>query len=506
MLQKFRNMAKWGVIALVLAFVATIVLEWGANVSDARGTPYAVKVNGEEISFEEIERAYGQRIENAGILSDTEQRTIYKAVVDDLIAQRLVVQEAERLGLQATAREIVDQTRERLFRNEDGVLDLGRFARARRDLPASQWAAYEKVIGQDITQWKAYNWVAGSVVVTPDDLLDYYNLRYQRAQLRHILVRPGSFVSEERAKAHYDAHGDSFMIAERVRGRHILFRVPPGAPPEQKFAARSLAEATLLRIQGGEPFARLFAQARTDTVNPVLAEDLDWFYRGQMVPAFDSVAFSWPVGVPTGIIETEFGFHIAVFDARQAPHRQAYAEVAEGIRAQLSGESETRRARELAASLRERVLAGEDLSALARRYSSGRSAAQGGLLGDVIPGEMTPELYPDSGSLERIGREVGTMGANRSIVLDPAISRAVFELEVGKVSDVLHSGHGFHVARIERRRGGDPELWSAFQDRTEREYVEFLKNQLYRDWIAGVRKSADIVMAESVRARIERAD
>ncbi len=503
MLQKFRNMAKWGVIALVLAFVATIILEWGANVSDTRGTPYAVKVNGDEISFEEVDRAYGQRLENAGNLTETDQQKLYKTVVDELVGARLAMQEAERLKLRATDHEIVDQTRERLFRNEDGNLDLGRFARARRDLPASQWAAYEKVIGEDITQWKVYNWVSGSVVVTPEELRDYYNLRYQRALLRHILVRPGSFVAEANAKAYYDAHGDSFIIGERVRGRHILFRLAPGADAEQRFAARSRAEALLLRLRAGENFGRLFAQFKADTMSPAHAEELDWFQRGQMVPAFDTVAFNWPVGIPTEIIETEFGYHIALFDAHEMPHRQAYADVADGIRNTLSGDSEVARAKALAEDLRRRIAEGADFAALARQFSSGKSASNGGLLGDVIPGEMTPELYPDSGSLERIGSEVGNFGTGRSIVLDPAITRAVFDLEVGKPSDVIQSGHGFHVVRIERRRGGNPDLWDNFRVSTEREYRDFLKNQLYRDWLDALRKRADIVYAESVRSRME---
>lgn len=504
MLQKFRNMTKWGMLGIIAVFLLTIVLEWGANISGKNVTPYAVKVNGDEISFEEIDRAYGQQMEKAVDVSETEQQTIYASVVDELIAQRLALQEAHRLRLDATSQEIVEQTRERLFRNEQGQLDMERFKRARRDLPAAQWAGYEKVIGQDITQWKIYNWIAASVVVTPGELRDYYNLRYQRALLRHILIRPGSFIPEAISQAFYASHSDTFMIAERVRGRHILFRLPQNATPDAKIDARSRAEAVLLRINSGESFNKLYAEAKADTGAPVLAEELDWFSRGQMVAAFDSVAFIWPTGRPTEIIETEFGYHIALFDAHEMPHVQPYAEVAEGIRAKLAGDSEIRRARELAKQLHGRLVAGEDFAALAGQYSSGKSAAQGGLLGEVIPGEMTPELYPDSGSLERIGKEVGNFGANRSIILDPAITRAVFDLEVGKISDVIQSGHGFHVMRIERRRAGDPTLWSTFQDRTESEYREFLKKQIYQDWITKVKARATIEYAESVRTRLHR--
>jgi parvulin-like peptidyl-prolyl isomerase len=497
-------MTKWGVIIVVVAFVLTIFGDWGAKVGGWTQSPWAMKVAGEEISFDMIDRVVGQREQNAGELTDTMRREIYRNAIDEIIGERLALKEAERLGLRATEQEIVTQTRDQLFRNEDGSVDMGRFIRARRDIPASQWTHYEKIIADNVSLWKVYHFVTSAVVVTPAELRDYFDLRYQRASIRHILIRPGDFIPEAAARAFYSARPDSFMIQERVKGRHILFALPRDPSPQDQANARGLAEAALIRLRGGENFNRLFASMKEDTSGRIIAQELDWFHRGQMVPEFDSIAFTWPVGRVTEIITTQFGYHVAIFDAHEMPRLRPFAEVADAIRAQLARESEVLAARELAESLAERIKSGEPMDDLARRHSSGRSRERGGFLGDVTPGEMTPELYPDTGALERIGREVATIADDgRTIILDPSITRAILDLEKGALSEVLRSIHGFHVVRIENRRPADETLWVDFRERVEGEYRNYLKNQLYTDWRKTLRDRYTIQYSDSVKSRMD---
>ncbi len=496
-------MTKWGILVVVFAFVVTIFADWGARMTGWSHAPYAIKVEGEEITFDQVDRLENSRAEGRGEMSDTDRVKLYTQVVDDLIAEQLGLAQAARMGLGATNQEVVEQTRDRLFRDERGQFDPGRYQRARRDIPSAEWAQYERMFRNDITLWKIYNFVASGVVIPPGELRDYFNVRYQRAGLRHILIRPGDFVTAEEARAYYESHGDSFLVKERVRGRHVLFPVDANTPADQKMAAFSRAEAVRIRLQAGESFDKIYREALADTSQTVLAQDLDWFGRGDMVPEFDSVAFTWPTRRATEIIETRFGYHVAYFDAHEMPHRQAYADVEDAVRARLSGESQALEAKRLAEDLGRRIAAGESFEDLARRYSSGRSRDRGGWMGDVIPGEMTPELYPDSGSLERIGRELGTLGQQGRVFIDPSITKLIFDLEVNKVSDVVASNHGFHIVRIERRREADPEIWEEQHEQVQREYADLLKNQLYRDWIASIRKNASIKMSDYIKRRIE---
>lgn len=497
-------MTKWGVGFIIVIFVVTIFADWGANYSGMRTAKHAFAIDygwfesKEEIPFDVISRRLTAREAQFSELSDTERRDIYKNVIDEIISERLAIHEAKERGLTATHAEIIT----RLFTNDQGSFDQARYEAAQRGGEGTQLAYYEKVYAEDLSLYKIFNAITTAIAIPTGEIDDFHNLRFQRARLRHILIRPGNFVSIETARKFYDQHPDSFVIPERVKGRHILFALPENPTPQSKADARGRAEVALLRIRGGESFNKVFAENKADTTGTALAQELDWFIRGQMVPAFDSVAFRQPVGIPTEIIETKFGYHIALFDAHEMAHHENFDDVVEGVRASLATDSEIMRAKALADDIQKKIASGEPFEALAREFSNGASGGNGGLLGDVIPGEMTPELYPDTVSRERIGKEVGTIGAGDKIVLDPSITQQLFELEIGKVSDVVASRHGFHILRIEARRGGDPDLRRKMEETLRTEYQSVIRRQIFNEWTKALRAKVTIEFSDDVKARL----
>jgi len=503
MLSKFRNMTKWGILIIVAVFIIAIFADWGGKMTGLSITPYAMKINGEKILFDQIDGIESSRMENKSDLTDTDRRKIYSGVLDDIVREHLSLEAAQKIGMLATEQEVVTQTRDRLFRNEQGQLEAERYKRARREVSSAEWSHYEDMIRNDITLWKIFNFVTGGIEVTPAELRDYFNLRYQRATLSHILIRPGDFVPIEKAKTYYETHPDSFMIDERIKGRHILFPVRNNMTPAEKLEVRSRAEALLIRLQSGEKFGNIFSSALKDTSGAVIAQELDWFQKGQMVPEFETVAFHWPVNAPTKIIETQFGYHVAYFDAHEARHRQSFDDVSDGLKAALAGDSEINKAKRLIEDIAKRIKNGESFEELARKYSSAKSGARGGLVGNVIPGEMTSDLYPDTNTLKMVGLEMGTLGENGKVYIDPEINRVIFDLEASKISDVIVSSHGFHIVRLEARKPADPKVWETQIFSVENEYREFLKNQIYQDWITELRKKANIEYTESIRKRLE---
>ncbi|MCC6741607.1 MAG: peptidylprolyl isomerase [Planctomycetia bacterium] len=103
-------------------------------------------------------------------------------------------------------------------------------------------------------------------------------------------------------------------IAVRWRASHILIRwkgttrCPPGVT-RSKDEARKLAEDLLRQLEEGADFAKL-ATGNRDCPSKAKGGDLGVFGPGQMVPAFEAALKGLEVGKLSGIVETEFGWHV----------------------------------------------------------------------------------------------------------------------------------------------------------------------------------------------------
>ncbi len=116
-------------------------------------------------------------------------------------------------------------------------------------------------------------------------------------------------ITAEQSKKFYDENSDKFKKSESVHASHILIGVDPKATPEEKQKAKLKADELLKQVKGGADFAEL---AKKDSTCPSGKNggDLGEFGRGQMVKPFEDAAFALKQGETSGVVETQFGYHI----------------------------------------------------------------------------------------------------------------------------------------------------------------------------------------------------
>ncbi len=135
-------------------------------------------------------------------------------------------------------------------------------------------------------------------------------------------------VSDSEAKEYYDNNQNFFKSEESVHVRHILVDT------------KEKAEELLAELQNGADFVEL---AKENSVGPTgpSGGDLGFITRGQTVDAFDEVAFTLGIGELSGVVETEFGFHIIKAEDKREAGVVPFEEVLEVLKGQLLNEKKS---------------------------------------------------------------------------------------------------------------------------------------------------------------------
>ena len=130
---------------------------------------------------------------------------------------------------------------------------------------------------------------------------------------------------------YFAEHKSEFSKGERVLAQHILV-TPDGDAATSKSEAYEKINAIRERIVSGAKTFESEAAEHSTCPSGKEGGSLGWFARGMMVPEFDSEAFAMALGDISGIIETQFGYHIIKKTDHEKASETEFSDVREQIR------------------------------------------------------------------------------------------------------------------------------------------------------------------------------
>lgn len=137
-------------------------------------------------------------------------------------------------------------------------------------------------------------------------------------------------IGDKETKEFYDKNPNKFTAKDRVRAAHVLIMSSTKDDAADK-KAKEKAEAVLAKLKGGADFA---ATAKTESEDKGSGErggDLGWFTREDMVPEFADAAFAMEPGKLSGLVKSQFGYHIIKVFEKKPSGKIPYEEAKEGL-------------------------------------------------------------------------------------------------------------------------------------------------------------------------------
>ena len=365
------------------------------------GNRAVAEVAGSDIKQSEWDAVHREQMERVrrqmpGVdirLFDTPQ--MRKQTLDMLVRERVMLAAADQLKLVTT-----DERLQRLFMTESQFAQLRNAdGSVNKELLAAQGMSSETFaqrLRQDLTLRQVMEGVQGTVFAPPavaatalDALLQQREVQVQRFEAKDYLamvdpseaeieayykdpahaaqfqapeqarieylvldvdaLKAGIRVPEEDLKKYYSENKSRYSTPEERRASHILIKADKNAPEDQRAKAKAKAEALLAEVKANP--SRFAELAKKNSQDPGSAErggDLDYFGRGAMVKPFEDVAFTLKPGEISGVVESDFGYHIIQVTGARGGGTRSYEQVRPEIEAEVRTQLAQKRFSEVA--------------------------------------------------------------------------------------------------------------------------------------------------------------
>ena len=141
--------------------------------------------------------------------------------------------------------------------------------------------------------------------------------------------------TEDEVAAFYEAHKEQYVEPEQVLCQHILVK---GSGDKALDKIKEIRE----RIVSGKSDFAEEAKKHSDCPSGAEGGSLGWFGRGMMVPEFDKCAFEMKKGEVSGVVSTQFGYHIIYKADEKGGGEQTLVDVHDQIKDLLRHEARGR--------------------------------------------------------------------------------------------------------------------------------------------------------------------
>ena len=448
-----------GGLLLVICVMMVITLVPGGLFGDYFGSSVTTagvlaKVGTEDISLQQVAqraRMIGRQ-QFRGNVPPAMMPFLMQRAADGMITQGALAYEADRMGLGASDKELVDY----LHHGQFGELFFpgGNFIGQQQyeDFVQNQFglsvAEFEKELKNQIAQQKLLAAISAAAtvsdkeieeqvrkqgtkvkfdyaVLTLDDVKkqikvtdvelrafydqnkqQYVNSIPEKRKARYILIDTAKLaasvpVTQADLQAYYNQHQDEFRIPETVTVRHILIKTPTPGPdgkvdPKGVEAAKAKAEDVQKQLKAGASFDELAKKYSEDPGSASNGGLLPPITRGRTVPEFEQAAFTTPKGQTTDIIRTSYGFHIIRVEDKQTARVKPLDEVKAQIEPAIKQQKAAAAAQSLANSVQ----------SLARSAGMDKAAADKGLSVTSTDMLAQTEPLPGVGSAQELANAI----------------------------------------------------------------------------------------------------
>jgi peptidyl-prolyl cis-trans isomerase D len=409
--------------------------------------------------------------------------------LDQLIDEKMLALEAERMGLHVSDEEHADLLKKLVPTafTGDTFIGMDRYTaevQARFQVSVPE---FETEVKNALLQQKFQQLVTDGIRASDDEVREEFRRANEKIKLDYVLIKPDDLqskvevsdadlaayfdknkalyvvperrtvdyavlnlaqlrqrspVTEDDEKVYYQKNIDHYKLEDRAHVAHILFKTV-GMTDAEAAEVKKKAEDVLNKAKHGGNFADLAKQYSEDTTKDK-GGDLGWIVRGQTVPEFEAAAFSLPKGSISDLVKTQYGFHIIQVIDRETARTQTLDEVKASIvnqlqqeKAELLGETvSTQIADEIRRSGRMPI---EDL---AKKFNMTTGEAK-----QVEANQPLPEL----------GNAPGLMDS-------------IFHQRVGDVGAPIHTDLGYVVLSVKDIQPSHPAALAEVRDRVASDY------------------------------------